>query len=120
MNNERIEVHKRPAAVLIKMQLSAYVTAEKIGNWHEAWCPALGIGTQGETLQQARANIEEAVELFIETAFARGTLKKVLAARGFHPHREKMEKMPKPRKIKLPDNAQCFVLPTEIPLMACS
>ena len=33
-----------------------------------ALCPELDVASQGDTIQQARANLREAVELFLESA----------------------------------------------------
>lgn len=33
-----------------------------------ALCPELDVASQGDTLEEARANLREAVELFLETA----------------------------------------------------
>ena len=33
-----------------------------------ALCPQVDVASQGDTLEQARANLREAVELFLETA----------------------------------------------------
>ena len=37
------------------------------GNWYLARCLNLPVTTQGETLEQAKTNLREAVELFLET-----------------------------------------------------
>ncbi len=41
---------------------------EREGNAYVAHCPELDIASQGETVAMARANLTEAVELFLETA----------------------------------------------------
>jgi predicted RNase H-like HicB family nuclease len=38
------------------------------GDMYVALCPELDVASQGETVEQARANLREAVELFLETA----------------------------------------------------
>ncbi|MCD4698994.1 MAG: type II toxin-antitoxin system HicB family antitoxin [Phycisphaerae bacterium] len=38
------------------------------GDGFVALCPELDVAGQGDTLQQARSNLREAVELFLETA----------------------------------------------------
>ena len=38
------------------------------GDGFVALCPELDVASQGDTLEQARANLKEAVELFLETA----------------------------------------------------
>ena len=41
---------------------------EKEGKWYVATCPELGIASQGHSLEDAEAMIQEAVELFLEEA----------------------------------------------------
>ena len=33
-----------------------------------SWCPELDVASQGDTKEEARANLREAVQLFLETA----------------------------------------------------
>ena len=48
--------------------LTTVIEREGEGEGYVAWCPALDIASQGETVETARANLEEAIALFIETA----------------------------------------------------
>jgi len=41
---------------------------EKKGNGYVALCPELDIASQGDTVEQARDNLKEVLELFYETA----------------------------------------------------
>ena len=41
---------------------------EREGNGYVSLCPELDIASQGETVEQARENLKEALELFFETA----------------------------------------------------
>ena len=49
-----------------KHHLTAII--EKEGSGYVALCPELDIASQGETIAKARSNLQEAVELFFETA----------------------------------------------------
>ena len=49
-----------------KLQLTAII--EREGDGYVALCPELDIVSQGDTVEQARRNIVEALELFFETA----------------------------------------------------
>jgi predicted RNase H-like HicB family nuclease len=49
-----------------KLHLTAII--EKEGSGYVALCPELDIASQGETIAKARSNLQEAVELFFETA----------------------------------------------------
>ncbi len=48
-----------------------------------AHSPELGVSSCGKTIEEARKNIKEAVELFIETAENMGTLNEILEEAGF-------------------------------------
>ena len=41
---------------------------EKEGEGYMALCPELDIASQGDTVEEAKKNLKEAVELFFETA----------------------------------------------------
>ena len=46
-------------------------------------CPPLDVLSQGETEEAALANLAEALQLFVESCFERGTLEAVLKDCGF-------------------------------------
>lgn len=41
---------------------------EREGDGYVSLCPELDIASQGETVEEAKANLTEAIELFLETA----------------------------------------------------
>ncbi|WP_254566295.1 type II toxin-antitoxin system HicB family antitoxin [Oscillatoria sp. HE19RPO] len=43
---------------------------EREGNGYVSLCPKLDLAIQGDTVEQARSNLIEALELFFETASA--------------------------------------------------
>jgi predicted RNase H-like HicB family nuclease len=47
-------------------QFTAIIERENDG--YVALCPELDIASQGQTIEEARANLQEALELFLETA----------------------------------------------------
>jgi predicted RNase H-like HicB family nuclease len=47
-------------------QLTAII--EREGDGYVALCPELDVASQGDTVEQARENLKEAVQLFLETA----------------------------------------------------
>ena len=49
-----------------KKQLTAVI--EREGDGYVSLCPELDIASQGMTIEEARKNLAEAVELFFETA----------------------------------------------------
>ena len=44
------------------------VIIEREGDWFVAFCPALEVASQGKTIEEARANLKEALELYLEHA----------------------------------------------------
>ncbi|NLG49354.1 MAG: type II toxin-antitoxin system HicB family antitoxin [Chloroflexi bacterium] len=47
-------------------QLTAII--EREGDGYVSFCPELDIASQGDTIEEARENLREALELFFETA----------------------------------------------------
>lgn len=47
-------------------QFTAIIEREDDG--YVAFCPELGIASQGDSIEAARANLQEALELFLESA----------------------------------------------------
>lgn len=51
------------------MQLRQFTAIiERDDDWYVAFCPELDIASQGTTIEEARENLAEAIELFFETA----------------------------------------------------
>jgi predicted RNase H-like HicB family nuclease len=50
----------------VKKQLTAII--EREGTAYVSLCPELDIASQGDTVQEARENLREALELFFESA----------------------------------------------------
>jgi len=67
----------------IKMtfELPAKITKKK--KWYVANCPALNVASQGDTPEEAKAHLEEAVLVFLESCLERGVLEEVLRDCGF-------------------------------------
>jgi len=55
---------------MVTMKQTRQLTAiiEREGDGYVALCPELDVASQGDSVEQARANLKEAVELFLETA----------------------------------------------------
>ena len=52
----------------IIMQQSLTAIIEKEDNMYVSLCPELDIASQGNSIEEAKANLQEAIELFFETA----------------------------------------------------
>lgn len=54
--------------MLMKKISSLTAVIEKEGKWYVATCPELGVTSQGRSLVEAHNMVQEAVNLFLETA----------------------------------------------------
>ena len=61
---------------------------KKRRKWYLASCPILDVHSQGETEEQAKNNLIEALGLFLVSCFERGTLDQLLKECGFTPIRK--------------------------------
>ncbi|RMF79834.1 MAG: type II toxin-antitoxin system HicB family antitoxin [Nitrospirae bacterium] len=50
------------------MQRVLTAVIEREGDGYVALCPEVGVASQGDTLEEARSNLQEALELFFEVA----------------------------------------------------
>ena len=116
MEKESVEVEKDADVVSIRLRLRAHIKKEKPG-MYVSYCPALDLYSQGATAKEARLNIIEAVQLFIESCFEDGVLNDVLRASGFRLAGEKA-----PRKRQKPTagfpRGRAVSIPAEIPFIA--
>ncbi|MBU7015893.1 MAG: type II toxin-antitoxin system HicB family antitoxin [Theionarchaea archaeon] len=65
----------------MKLVFSSIIRKEKRGGY-VSFCPELGVYSQGETIEEAKANLTEAVELYLESAKKLGILEEVLEEVG--------------------------------------
>lgn len=49
----------------MSLKFTAVITKEE--NWYVGLCVELGVVSQGKTIEEAKANLKEAVELYIES-----------------------------------------------------
>ena len=49
----------------VSRRFTAVINKEE--DWYVAYCVELGVVSQGKTIEEARANLKEAVELYIES-----------------------------------------------------
>jgi predicted RNase H-like HicB family nuclease len=66
MKRDRVPGTRRNGVGAMKRQLTAIIEREDDG--YVALCPELDIASQEDTIQQARDNLREALELFFEVA----------------------------------------------------
>lgn len=85
--------------------VSLPVRIQKEGGYYVSSCPPLDIFSQGETVKKSQDNLIEAITLFINSCFLRGTLDKVLRQCGFVPMTaapKQVAKKPRGREITVP------------------
>ena len=97
--------------VVFQVSLPAIVKKEE--RYYVSICPILDVCSQGPTKKKALDNLKEAVQLFIESCFERGTLDKVLHECGLRPaplkppasHRRTSAKPQQMIHVNMPFNA---------------
>jgi predicted RNase H-like HicB family nuclease len=69
--------------IQFSMHLPAKVVKKR--NIYVSFCPALDVATQGDTEEEAKRNLIEALSAFVLSCLERGTLEEVLKECGFTP-----------------------------------
>ena len=69
----------------IRIELSVPAEVRQDGGHFVSFCPPFDVYSQGPDEETALANLVEALQLFIESCFSRGTLEQVLKDCGFEP-----------------------------------
>jgi len=98
----------------VKFMWSLPVVFVQKEKWVLASCPALDVHSQGKDENEARENIIEALKLFTESCFERGTLDEVLKECGFRVQRSKSIRLTKREKnfqyveVPIPLLANCY------------
>jgi len=72
----------------MKMKLTEEVWKE--GNVYVSYCPELDVASCGETVDQARRNLQEAILINLEETKKMGTLDKYLEEAGFHQEQDEI------------------------------
>ena len=65
--------------VVFSLTVDSEVKTE--GDVHVSYCPALDVCSQGDTEDEASANLIEALQLFVQSCYERGTLDAVMNER---------------------------------------
>lgn len=69
----------------IRFELAVPAEVREDGDRFVSFCPPLDVYSQGPSEEAALENLVEALQLFVESCFARGTLDRVLKDCGFEP-----------------------------------
>jgi len=70
--------------IALEINLQAFVRRETSERCVAA-CPQIGVVSQGRTIPEAKACLQEAVELWFESCIERGVLDRALREANFHP-----------------------------------
>lgn len=87
---------------LVKFEFKLPAHVKKQGNLYIACCPLLDVYSQGDSKKEALANLKEALVLFVESCFERGTLDQVLRSSGFYPAEGKEPKFAADDYVSVP------------------
>ena len=74
----------------VVLELSVFVRKE--GNQYASWCPELDVASCGDTMEEACNNLDDALDLYLNTLTEEKELLKVLEERGFKPSGEAGER----------------------------
>jgi len=100
----------------IELEIKGFVIKDEDGIF-SSFCPSLEIYTQGDTEKEAKDNLKEAVELFIEFCDDENILDKELKDLGWHKVDGKITE-PKKEGVTIPPyygKAKPFFIPTMLP-----
>jgi predicted RNase H-like HicB family nuclease len=65
-----------------QLYVQCSVVIRQEGSQYSSWCPELDIASCGSTIEEARENLNDAINCFLQTCSESGELAQVLKARG--------------------------------------
>jgi len=86
----------------IQFSVQVSIQVKREGMWFIASCPALDLHSQGRSEKEALDNVGEAIQLFVESCYERGTLEQVLKESGFQPGKGSVEVRDENHVINVP------------------
>ncbi len=116
-NGQSVETQRLQNLVFVKFLLKANVFKEKPG-MYVSHCPALDLYSQGDTPEEAREMIHDAVRMFIESCVERNVLNEVLADCGFFQIQGEATNTIAVDTDDGDDDKQHFTVPAEMPVLA--
>ena len=72
-------------ALEICVKYNAYLRRSDATGLFVSWCPLLDLKSQGTTVEQAKASLNDSVRLFVRHCYQRGILEDVLKGLGLEP-----------------------------------
>ena len=93
--------------------IEVLVAFAKEGDTYVAYCPALELSSQGDSIRNAQKNFEEAIKLFFEELERMGTLEQALTELGWI----KTKTQTRPKSTWVPPRRESYPKPySRIPL----
>ena len=86
----------------VQVEFTVPVEVREEGAYLVAVCPPFDVFSQGETEESALVNLADALQLFIESCYERGTLEEVLKECGFRPDGNSSEHKESGRMLRVP------------------
>ena len=95
----------------VKFEFNLPAEVKKVGKLYVAKCPLVAVYSQGSSKKEALVNLIEAIQLFVESCFERGTLEQVLQSCGFE-FTPDLNKVPKLQARRA--SAECVKVPLSL------
>ena len=86
----------------LRVEFTVPAEVREEGAYYVSACPSLNVCSQGATEEAALVNLAEALHLFMESCFERGTLEEVLKDCGFRPDSSDLEPAEGQRMVRVP------------------
>ncbi len=103
--------------VFIRANLTAQIKKEK-PKLFVSYCPELDLYSQGETIKEAKNNISEATQLFIQSCVERNTLREVLEECGFNSvYKQQPARKQRNKPVATFSGDREVQIPADIPIM---
>ena len=83
------------------VEFTVPVEVREEGAYYVSACPPLNVCSQGATEEAALVNVAEALHLFMESCFERGTLEEVFKDCGFRPDSSDLEPAEGQRMVRV-------------------
>lgn len=87
---------------------------EREGDWYVALCPELNIASQGGSVDKARANLAEALELFFECADAEEVNRRLAREAYISPLESITDRMLADKVIDRRPHSEMYITPMQV------
>lgn len=112
-------LHRRKARNVVHFSLQVVVDIRKENDVYYIGSDAFDIHSQGYSEDEAKENIIEAIQLFIESCYERGVLADALKELGFEPDREhcRMGLQQAFSVLQVPEDSGSMMVDVPLPLL---